>query len=265
MNFSVPLIKNAKIIENSEVAPGHFVLKVESPELASLAQPGQFAHIKCGDGKDIILRRPLSFYKIEGTILSFLYKVIGKGTGVLKMRSPGEEISLLGPLGRGFWFRKDNKKKIIIAGGVGIAPFPHLIKEMIHKAKINPEDIVLIYGAKKKEFLVGLDEFRKTGISLSLATDDGSDGFKGTTAELLLKLYKENNLKGSDFFACGPEIMMKGLVEVIKKQGDRIQVSLEERMGCGIGACLSCVKKVNGKYMRICRDGPIFWGDEVKW
>ena len=262
---SMPHLIESKISGNDEVAPGHFVLKVESSELASLVQPGQFAQIKCGDEKAIILRRPLSFYKIEGKTLFFLYKVIGKGTGILKMRSPGEDISILGPLGRGFWFRANGKKKIIIAGGVGIAPFPFLISEMISKAKINPGDIVLIYGAKKKEFLIGLDEFRKTGISLYPSTDDGSEGFKGTTAELLSKLRKEGGLKDGDYFGCGPGIMMKGIVEITKKWGERVQVSLEERMGCGVGACLSCVKKINGKYLRICTDGPVFWGDEVEW
>jgi len=264
---TIKLVK-ANILGNEEVAPGHFVLKVESPEIAPLVQPGQFVHIKCGDEKGINLRRPFSFYKVKGKNLFILYQVLGKGTDILKMRSPGENISLLGPLGRGFWFRDSRaeaKKKVIIAGGVGIAPFPHLISEMIYKAKINPKDIALIYGAKRKEFLIGVDEFQKTGISLYLATDDGSEGFKGTTAELLLKLYKEVRLKGSDYFVCGPEVMMKSIVEITKKWGERIQVSLEERMGCGLGACLSCVKKINGRYLRICTDGPVFWGDEVEW
>ncbi len=255
----------AKILGNDEITPGYFVLKVESSELASLARPGQFAHIKCGDEKGIILRRPFSFYKVEGENVFFIYQVKGRGTGVLKRRHPGEDISILGPLGNGFWLENNGKKKIIVAGGMGIAPFPFMIKDMVSNAKILPKDIIFIYGAKRKEFLIGLDEFRNFGISLYIATDNGKEGFKGTAPELLSALFKKEELKSGDYFTCGPEEMIRNVVEIAKKQESRVQVSLEERMACGVGVCLSCVRKVKNQYLRVCKEGPVFWGDEVEW
>lgn len=254
---------SARVIVNKEIAPDHFILGIKSQDIARSSRPGQFAHINCGKG--IILRRPLSFYKIEGENVFFLYKVVGKGTASLKMYSIGEDISILGPLGRGFWFNNNGRKKIIIAGGVGIAPFPFLIKEMIATADIPPQDIVLIYGAVKKNRLIGIEEFESMGISLRLCTDSGEEGVKCTVPELLLTFLKERTSEARDFFACGPEIMMKKVTEIIKERGGRVQVSLEERMGCGVGVCLSCVRYIAGNYMRICKDGPVFWGDEVKW
>lgn len=255
----------AKILGNDELASGYFILKVESSELASLARPGQFAHIKCGDEKGIILRRPFSFYKIEGENVFFIYQVKGRGTGVLKRRLPGEDISILGPLGNGFQYENNGKKKIIVAGGMGIAPFPFMIKDIVSNVKILPEDIVLIYGAERKGLLVRLDEFRKVGISLYSSTDNGEEGFRGTASELLSVLLKKGELKNGDYFTCGPEKMMRNVVEIVKKFGGRVQVSLEERMGCGLGACLSCVRKIKGEYLRVCKEGPVFWGDEVEW
>jgi dihydroorotate dehydrogenase electron transfer subunit len=133
------------------------------------------------------------------------------------------------------------------------------------KAGISPEDIILIYGAKKKKFIIGMDEFRKLGISAYISTDMGDEGFKGTAVDLLVSLLKKREIETGDYFACGPEIVMKKTVEIAKEWGGRTQVCLEERMGCGVGACLSCVKKVSGHYLRVCKDGPVFWGDEVEW
>lgn len=190
--------------------------------------------------------------------------MLGKGTQALKRRFPGEKLSILGPLGNGFSFEDNGRKKIIIAGGMGIAPFPFLIKEMISYAKIKPGDIVLVCGVRDKKFLINMNELRRSGISMYISTDNGSKGFKGRASQLLLKLIKKYKIKG-DYFACGPQEMLEEITKVIGIDGQRVQVSLEERMACGVGACLSCVKKINGQYLRVCREGPVFWGDEVEW
>lgn len=261
----MPLLAKAKVVSNNEVAPDHFILSVETRDMARRARPGQFVHLSCGNGQSLILRRPFSFYSVEGEIVSFLYQVKGKGTGLLKNYSQGEEISILGPLGRGFSYKNNRRKKVVVAGGVGLAPFPFLIKDMILKAKIKPEDIILVYGARNKKFLVGLDRLRKLGISLWLSTDRGDKGFKGMATDLLINLLKKKPIENGDYYTCGPEKMMKKVVEIATNYGRGVQVCLEERMGCGVGACLSCVRKVSGQYLRICKDGPIFWGDEVEW
>jgi dihydroorotate dehydrogenase electron transfer subunit len=191
--------------------------------------------------------------------------VRGKGTGLLKNYFSGEEISILGPLGRGFSYENNGRKKIIVAGGVGLAPFPFLIEEMILKAKIKPKDIIIVYGARRKEFLVGLERLRKFGLVIYLSTDSGEKGFKGTVTDLMVFLLRKNKIERGDYYSCGPEKMMKRVVTLAGESDSRVQVCLEERMGCGVGACLSCVRKISGHYLRICQDGPIFWGDEVEW
>jgi len=261
-----------KILSREEVAPNICLMKLKAPEIAQDALPGQFIHIKCSKENYPLLRRPLSIHRIdeEKGEIYILFQVVGEGTKLLRQRAVGDNLDILGPIGNGFNIYPKSKKIMIIGGGIGVAPLLALCEESIRQEK----EVRVLIGALKKELVIEEENFRNLGAKVDVATDDGSYQYKGLVTDLLEGIIKGGWL-ADQIFACGPKLMLKKIVEVSLDTHIDCQVSLEERMGCGIGACLGCVCKIKTKYnnedkvkyeyKRVCVDGPIFEGSEVVW
>lgn len=301
----MPFSVKAKIVENNKVDPGFFKLTIFSPESAGEVQPGQFFHLQVSDGGyDPLLRRPFSVYDLNrpaGTF-SILYRVIGLGTEILSRRLPGDELQILGPLGRPFTLWEEDRKVLLVAGGAGIAPLYFLVKELLKKDIM----VEVFLGAGKAEELAGLKDLQALKkVKLELATEDGSAGYAGRVTQLMEEKLKfmsknilplKNNLKDISFdrlYSCGPRPMLKEVVKIARAYGLKGEISLEEVMACGVGACLGCVFPVktdshktgypenahlnadhlktwhpkSGQqetvYRRVCAEGPTFSLEEV--
>ena len=225
-------------------------LSFRSSYLAKKSQPGQFLHLKINS---TILRRPFSIHKIEGQNIFILFKVKGKGTKILSTYKERNPLDILGPLGKGFKIYT-SASVILVAGGIGIAPLLFLAQ------KIKKTPRFLFFGAESKKELVALPEFKRLGFKIFVATQDGSEGFKGAVVELLEKEISSLNLSSPlKLYACGPNSMLYNLAQLLK-QFPYIEAfaSLEQFMGCGVGACLGCVILTKKGYKRVCRDGPVF-------
>jgi dihydroorotate dehydrogenase electron transfer subunit len=261
-----------KILSRKEVAPNIYLMSLKAPEIAQEALPGQFIYIKCSKDNYPLLRRPLSIHRIDkekGEIF-ILFQIMGEGTKLLADRTIGDDLDIMGPIGNGFNIYPESKKIVIIGGGIGIAPLLALCEESIKKGK----EVRVLIGALRKELVIGEENFRNLGAKVDVATDDGSYQYKGLVTDLLERIIKEGWLT-DQIFACGPKAMLKKIVEISLDAHIDCQLSLEERMACGIGACLGCVCKIKTKdkkedkvkyeYKRVCVDGPVFAGSEVVW
>lgn len=250
--------KMFRIIKHEEVAPGYRLMCLEAPEIASRAAPGQFLHVRCSGGIDPILRRPLSihFADPERGRVYVLYRVSGKGTALLAGKRPGEEVDVMGPLGRGYTIPAPGESAAVIAGGIGVAPLFFLLGEIKRVCCRDIVKVPVFLGAATSVVLPAAVRIRDMGFPLYIATDDGSSGYKGTVLDLF-----KSEAGGRVFlrvYACGPAPMLKSLAEAVGP-GPEIEVSVEERMGCGVGACLSCACRVrSGGYAHVCKDGPVF-------
>lgn len=267
----MPSIVDAMVVNQEEVAPNHFRLYLNAPEIAAEAKPGQFLHVSCGSTLDPLLRRPISIHMIQrnkGTVILF-YRVAGYGTALLARQKAGSVVNLVGPLGKGFTMPDAKQHIILVAGGIGIAPLLYLSRELTGSYR----NAQVFFGAATAQQLFFLEEIRHSRHQLHIATDDGSAGSRGTVTATLanyLATLPPGLLAKAKVFACGPKGMLRHLSEVIKDAGITGEMSLEERMGCGVGACLSCVCKTKDgaedwRYSRICVDGPVFSAAEVVW
>jgi len=230
-------------------------LVMRQAELAQEAQPGQFLHVLCGENQ---LRRPISIGGVEGDLVTMIFEVKGKGTKWLSQRKPGDELDVLGPLGHGFPSVKE--KVLLVGGGVGVPPMYCCAQ------KLENCDALLAFRSADRMMLA--EEFEKVCGTVKIMSDDGSVGQKGFAAQGAAELLSQG-VYGA-VFACGPKIMLKTVYEAGKQAGVPVYVSMEERMGCGIGACLGCsvplVDENGQRHMaRACKDGPVFHGEEVVW
>ncbi len=253
----------AKIIEQKSLADGVFSMLLKT-SIAKEAKAGQFVSLYCKD-QTKLLPRPISICQIdreEGT-LRLVYRVAGAGTTEFSGLQNGDEIRLLGPLGNGFPL--EGKKPIIIGGGIGVPPMLGLTQSLANEAGLAKEDMTVVLGYRNNQLFLKdqFDACAKTYI----ATDDGSVGTHGTVVDVL----SEKNISGDVIFACGPKPMLAAVKKWAAEQNIKCYVSMEERMACGIGACLACVcqtKEVDGHSKvhnaRICKDGPVFLAEEVE-
>ena len=218
-------------------------------DISEIPKPGQFVNIKI-DG--LYLRRPISVCDTDGKSLTLVYKVVGEGTEKMSEMSHGGSLDILLPLGNGYDI-SNGENSVIIGGGVGVPPMYMLCKRLLETGK-NP---IVILGFNTKDEVFYADKFEKLGVKTIVTTADGSFGKKGFVTDALgdIKTY-------SYFFACGPEPMLKAVCGVSKTSG---QLSFEERMGCGFGACMGCSCKTKYGVKRICKDGPVFEKEEIIW
>ena len=260
----MPFVRDCRILENEEVASRHFRIRFEAPEMAAEAKPAQFCMLQVSAGYYPLLRRPMSFERIEGGTLTVLYKVEGEGTELLSRMAVGTTLSVQGPLGNGFALEAGFDRHILVAGGIGIAPFPALAKRLIEELKVRPEVII---AARNKGLILCADTLREMGCDVHVATDDGSAGTKAYAAQMLEKLKPSS---ADRVYVCGPMIMMQSASEVAVKAGADCRVALEAQMACGDGACLGCVvestMELEGeKMVRVCCDGPVFDTTLIDW
>ncbi len=237
-----------------------FLLNFFSSQIAKTAIPGNFLHLRIDP--DLILRRPLSIHKIVDKQVYLLFRVRGRGTDLLSRYKKGDILDIIGPLGRGFSrISQKGESKIIIAGGMGVAPMVFLAQRL--KAACNKHEavqgLILLGAANKKEILCE-DDFKKLGYKVHSATEDGSKGFKGRVTGLLKKILSTNRYQLlADIYACGPGEMFFEINKILKKYPlIDCEVSFEQFMGCGLGICCGCVIKTKAGYKKVCKDGPVF-------
>jgi dihydroorotate dehydrogenase electron transfer subunit len=257
------LNKTAEIISNLVVASGVYKMTLSSRELAHDSQPGQFLHIRVNPGNDPLLRRPISVHAVEDEDkISLLYGTIGRGTRLLSKKKSGEEIDVLGPLGHGFDLSEKPDRAVLVAGGMGAAPLffvAQRLKGLVKESK-------LLIGAKTKEGLLSVSDFKEIGCDVWQTTEDGSAGRRGYITDLFEQALLDQTIGGSiRVYACGPKEMMARTATIAGIYNVPCEVSLEEKMACGLGACLSCVVDTIDGLKRVCKEGPVFRSDEIKW
>ncbi len=248
-------IETGKIVENTTVGKNVFRLTIELPDIAANAVPGQFCEIKINDTVYPLLRRPFSVSDVEGSFVSFLIEVKGAGTEMLARKKVGEELNVIGPLGRGFNIEDDFETAVIVAGGIGVAPFPFLLKSL--SASV---EVFSYVGARTKAQIIN-SELE----NISIATDDGSSGFHGNVVELLANNIERFNSSKIKIFGCGPIPMLAALKKFSLQNDINCEVSAESNMACGIGLCQGCaIKSAESEgYLLVCKDGPVFNIKEV--
>lgn len=260
--------ERALITSQAEIAPGIFSMWLETEKIAKTAKPGQFLSLYCGS-EDKLLPRPISICEIseDGIALRLVYRVAGKGTEEFSELKAGDRLDVMGPLGNGFPVNgkytedgiipESRIKTILIGGGIGIPPMLELAKELDCEKSI-------VLGYRDITFLD--KEFIPYG-QVYLSTEDGSCGVKGNVIDAI----RQNELQADVIYACGPTPMLKGVKAYAKEHNITAWLSLEERMACGIGACLACVCKTKDtdhhthvNNTRICKEGPVFPAEEIE-
>jgi dihydroorotate dehydrogenase electron transfer subunit len=248
---------SARIAANTEVLPNIYLLQARAPEIAGLAQPGQYVMVRCGEGYDMPLRRPLGIHRISEDGISLLYTVVGRGTSWLSERKVGENIDLFGPLGNGFEIYHSSRNLLLVAGGVGIAPLVALAEHAIDKGL----KVRLVIGEKSAAKIYP-ERLLPSGIKPVVTTEDGSLGQKGVVTDILPQFISW----ADQVFLCGPLPMYRAVAKADKKLGNKpTQVLLETVMGCGVGACLSCSIETKRGRKLVCKDGPVFEFGDILW
>lgn len=252
----------AKLLSNKRVKDNYLHCILEAPAIAKNARPGEFVNIRITDTLDPLLRRPLSIHAVKGQTIEVLYEVVGRSTQVLSKKKAGESLDIIGSLGNGFNYQEPRAKSqgsILVGGGMGVAPLVFLAK------KIGGRRATVLIGAKTKNHIHCEKEFKELGCEVKVSTDDGSKGFKGRITGLLKNLLLTTDYRLSAIYACGPRPMLKEIALISKEKNIPAQISLEEHMACGIGACLGCVVNTKDGYKRVCKDGPVFEAKEIIW
>ncbi len=247
--------KNGIVEIVEEIQPGIFILKVNAPQIAAEAKPGQFCNIKVSDSTFPFLRRPFSICDVEGEVVSFQFNIVGEGTKILSKLKSGDILNIIGPLGVGFNFSGDFENALIIAGGIGAAPFPFLIKSISEDKNV----ISYVGGRSKKDII----KYKLKNIIA--ATDDGSEGFNGNVVQLLDSEINKFDSSNTKIFACGPNPMLRALSKYSIEKGFDCEISTESVMACGFGICQGCnVEGTNSdRFLLVCKDGPVFKAEDV--
>ncbi|HEX3038081.1 MAG TPA: dihydroorotate dehydrogenase electron transfer subunit [Oscillospiraceae bacterium] len=249
-------VKLCKILRKLEIAPGIFDMLVDAEKFAKLAQPGQFAHILV-PGKT--LRRPISICNIdkEAGTLRFVFQIRGEGTDLLSQFKDGDDLNILAPLGHGFTLGDTSKPALFVGGGIGVPP-------LLNAAKAYGRNATVILGFRNADAAILEVDFARAGCRVFVATDDGSLGHHGLVTDCM------EGVDASVIYACGPTPMLKAVCKVAEQRNVPCQISLEERMACGIGACLGCACKLKHEdgteyYGHVCKDGPVFDAKTIVW
>lgn len=239
-----------EITENDNIASGIWRM-ILAGDTSAVTAAGQFINIKL---EGHFLRRPISVNDVNDEEITIIYKVLGHGTEEMTQLPVGTELDILTGLGNGYSLEEAGDKPLLIGGGVGIPPMYNLAKRLLAEAPERPLQVVLGFNSADEMFYI--DEFRALGCKVIVATADGSYGIRGFVTDAI------TDLDYSYFYTCGPEPMLRALHASTKTDG---QMSFEERMGCGFGACMGCSCKTITVYKRICKDGPVLRKEEVLW
>lgn len=276
----------ALVLENRPIARDTFLLRLGDPEIARRILPGQFVMVRASaeGGDDPLLGRPFALYDVQrdasGESVSFdvVYLVIGRGTAALSRKRPGDRLDVWGPLGNGFGPSPGPGAALFVAGGVGQTPFLALGREWLgattygegESSKHAPvASATLLYGVRSADLLAGVADFERAGIRVEVTTDDGSAGRRGFVTQLLAERLRAGE-RPAKVVACGPPMMLAAVAGLARDFGVPCDVSLENHMACGFGACFSCVTPIlqdDGRpdLRRVCLEGPVFPADRVDW
>lgn len=244
-----------RIVSKRAIGRDIYSFEIYCPDVAQAAVPGQFVHIRANG---FTLRRPISIAGISETTLRIVFEIRGEGTAEIAKLNEGDLIDMLAPLGHGFTISDKFKKVVLIGGGIGTPP-------MLPLAKYYGEKAAAICGFRNASAVILQEDFKKTGAETILCTDDGSMGIHGFVTEPLRELAAKGGIDA--VYACGPMPMLKNIAAICKENGIYCEISLEERMACGIGACLGCacrtVRNDEEYFAHVCKDGPVFKAEEV--
>ena len=272
------------VVENVAIARDTYRLRLDDPSLASAILPGQFVMVRAGSGNDPLLGRPFALYDVARdasgvpAAVDVVYVVIGRGTSALSARRPGDQLPVWGPLGNGFAPGPAAPGPVVfVAGGIGQTPFLALGRWWlggacyggIESAGPQATSATLLYGVRTAALAAGVDDFRAAGVGVELATDDGSAGHHGFVTDLLARRL-ERGERPSKVVGCGPPAMLAALAALAGRHGLDCDVSLENHMACGFGACFSCVAPIREDdgtvdLRRVCVEGPVFPAARVDW
>lgn len=254
-----PVQADCEVTAVTMLAERLYRMDVSAPELAVRAKPGQFVHIACGEGN--FLRRPISICDVSGGSLRLVFQTKGEGTLWLSRRVPGDRLDVLGTLGNGFRLANVGARPVFLGGGIGVPPLLMAMKA----AKAQGAAPEAILGFRSRDAVILEDDFRAVGPA-AVATDDGSYGTHGFVTDVLKRRLGDYTA----VCACGPKPMLRAVAALAGAAGIPCQVSMEERMGCGIGACLVCACALGDgeggvRYGHVCKDGPVFDSKDVVW
>ncbi|MBU1734363.1 MAG: dihydroorotate dehydrogenase electron transfer subunit [Verrucomicrobia bacterium] len=262
------LIENTIILSHRLIKGGYRLLTLKSSKIAPMVQPGQFVHLRVPPSADAVLRRPFSVFRAQAGRLAILYKTVGKGTQAMEALRTGDEVNLVGPLGNGYPNVCKNSLPVLVAGGYGMAAL-YLVAQ---RTKVKG---IVFVGGKCADDILCADDFRRLGWNVRVATEDGSTGQKGLVTRILdAWLNKKPRGRTPEFFACGPNGLLKAICKRVGRNGWDGWISMDRHMGCGLGACLACVQKVrkrdaSGKetwaWARVCTEGPVFACRDIVW
>ena len=289
----MPIQTFAKLIKKEEIKKDILKFSIEAEKIVKTAKPGNFIEVRVNNQIEPFLRRPISIYNMDKKdgILEFIFQIKGNGTKILSNKEVGDKIDILGPLGNGtFKFEKYNNIAII-GGGIGIFPLYELAKE----AKEQKKNVKTYLGFRNKDLVMLEKEFKEVSDKLVITTDDGSYAQKGFAIDYLKKdiekkiieensteknnlqqtqdkgkIKNKNLIENTCIYACGPLPMLKAVQKYAIENNINCQISLEEKMGCGLGVCLGCaIKKAsntkdNPEYYHVCKDGPVFNAKDVE-
>jgi len=269
---STPLLETAELTSRERIAPGFWRLGFHSPEIARRARPAHYVAIDLPG--TFAVRLPLGIWTVEGEEFTLLFREWGERTIRLSCLAADEPASFIGPLGNEFSLPERGKRAVIVAGGIGVVPFWLLAKELVGRGV----ETVIVLGARTADMLVGVDDLRRLGATVSICTDDGTAGVRGTVLDLLRSAPNADMLYG-----CGPPGMLRALCAWANAAKIPCQISMEETFGCSMGTCWGCVVPVrigcaqgtgypraanetrDFDLARVCTDGTVFWSEDVRW
>lgn len=268
---------HAPILANSPLARGTYRIRLHAPQLAAAIRPGQFVMLRLPGSTDPLLGRPFALYDTvldeQGTPVGIdvVYLVVGKVTSLLTALTPGDAVTVWGPLGNGFPEPVGSDHVGLVAGGIGQTPFLAHLRELLgtrgyggQKPRQRVQRVSLYYGVRSAELAAGVNDFTSAGATVHLASNDGSIGHHGFVTDLLARHEAPQHL-----FGCGPEPMLHALATQAEKRGIPCHLSLETPMACGVGICFSCVTPIKTgdgwDYKRVCVDGPVFDAACLQW
>lgn len=263
-----------EILQNKEVQYNHFLMRIKVSASFYQPKPGQFVMLRIAGLSEPFLGRPISIYsfhrKKSSAEMEILYRIAGKGTQVMAGLIRGSQLEIHGPLGSGFNIFPEKEKIVFIAGGIGIAPLSLLAQYLSHEGCIASSRMNFYLGAQTSRAVVGLDKISELCYNIHVCTDDGTLGKESLVTQAFLQDMKKFDPANTIIYACGPKPMLRALAGIISRKQYVCQVSLEERMACGTGACMGCAVAIkdsqsNLSYKRVCSDGPVFHLEDVLW
>lgn len=269
MTAQTKLDRPALVKANAQVAQGFYRMELACPEVAKLMQPGQFFQLRIDPrGGALLLRRPFAPSEVTPGGFAFVYAVVGEGTEEMTRIDAGAEVQILGPLGNGYALPEAGSRALLVGGGCGTPSLRFLANALTDRGV----DVYTVIGARSACTLLEEPALRELSVMIAVATDDGTAGVHGHAVDAARILLNEIEPEPKPaLFACGPHPMLNGLATLAEERDFSCQVSLEERMACGFGACMGCAVAVRAEnedgfvYKRVCYDGPVFDSRELVW